>query len=445
MKLACTLAALLLAAATAAWPAANPIAHMAHGGLFGADGRQLEPTLALVREALDALQAQVAAQASAAQRAQHAQRQRHIDSLLDGDAQGLLVARAMALDALLREVQPADASTLSITSRVLQQWLQWRLPAAAGAATAALARAVPQRYALSDHALSLLAQAGLARDTLVPAATRKKYKRDCEGLGVPIPRDWGAAGAWTSRNAIDKVFIINNRKAELFVAVPRATDPEGVCLALPRYDPTEAVPKADLLGIICMGKKIVKDGAGKDRVAACFWDWQGLPPIQVTGLVTPLADFKSAPEFDTALGRCSDCHAGANAYVVHPEQAAFSDPGLDLDAAAWPLPQVQATWPQNPIPVKVPALLAAIRLDPAKEGSCVSCHELPEISLATPADPKAGLMEYCADVMLKATRGKGAVKATMPPSTETLDFRQHIEALLAECKKTGAFIPAPPP
>ena len=276
----------------------------------------------------------------------------------------------------------------------------------------------------------------------------EQYRAECEALKVPIPRDWGAAGAWTSRGFHKKPFIITTLDAELYIGNPRAGDPKGVCLALPRYDKSQ-VPEeqaADTFGIICMGEATSPDANGKQRSSACFWDWQNQNrSVPISGEVVPLSEFASAPEFVAGIGGvCSDCHAGQNAFVVHPGDTAFTAGGLNLDATAWVMPKVQATWPQNPIPdrlnTKLNALLAAGDKD------CRRCHDMPEIVTTPP------LKEYCRNVLWTSLFGRrvplpdgtaGTAGPTMPITGTAKDYFKIVDALMAECKRAKAVLPPP--
>ena len=137
--------------------------------------------------------------------------------------------------------------------------------------------------------------------------------------------------------------------AEVFVY--QSTAPQGVCFALPRYG---AAPggKIELLGIICMGTGI-DIGGGKFASNACFWDNQKDDKVVLfprTGEFPINTNFAAGEELDGGSGgTCTACHAGENAFIIHPEDPAFQ--GIaNLEPKAWYKPIVAASWPQNPGP-----------------------------------------------------------------------------------------------
>jgi hypothetical protein len=269
--------------------------------------------------------------------------------------------------------------------------------------------------------------------------SREAYQKTCIKNGVPVPPNWGAAG-WKEAGVVGAPFIENPQKAGLWYF--KGTAPAGICLGLPRYD-NVANPTTKLFGIICMGEKKIKDANAEDRVGACFWDWDDKPnPIPLTGQKVPLTNFAAGAELGLG-GICSDCHAGENAFVVHPDDATFAKfDGVtlpSLDAKAWYLPiGLKAAWPKNLFPTTTEAKLGEAKLDQKTEGSCLSCHRLPEIS-----KPDAKIKDYCSTVLSQAVQGgtdNGTViRKTMPPldaagMADTLDYSQHIGKLNDLCK-----------
>lgn len=168
------------------------------------------------------------------------------------------------------------------------------------------------------------------------------YINECRAQGVPVPPDWGS-NLWVSRGTLDKKFIVKLNEAEVFTY--ESTTPRGICVALPRYPAGSATVGAFALGIICQGN---------DSNKACFWDSAEYANIPLSGNVTPIV----SPSFNggAALygkggGVCSDCHAGQNAFVVHPGSPLAL--GSGLKARGWVKPLVHPGWPQNPGPTTV--------------------------------------------------------------------------------------------
>jgi hypothetical protein len=205
-------------------------------------------------------------------------------------------------------------------------------------------------------------------------------------------------------------------------------------LALPRWDSSG---KARLLGVICQGN---------DTSKVCFWDNQHSPPISEprnlagnTGY--PLSRFKGGADlavpaqFDVG-GMCTDCHAGANPFIVHPEKTAFASMRSRYGdsrntATGWYDPIVPAGWYDNKRKEK--------RLDGVTSvKQCTSCHnrqskaELPEISTT--------LRGYCAFVLgeavTRSTESMPTQASTLPGVPYLADrtlYDPHIFKLLSSC------------
>jgi len=162
---------------------------------------------------------------------------------------------------------------------------------------------------LDDEDMGLLSPQLSGRSTQLSGTA---YIDECRAIGVPIPPKWpGLAGSseWTSKGRLDFTFISKDLIAEVFTY--QSSSPRGVCFALPRYSATEK--EIQLLGIICQGN---------DTSKACFWDNQenkvntGIPKNEARELTRFAggADLVGSP----TGGICSDCHAGENAFNIHP-------------------------------------------------------------------------------------------------------------------------------
>lgn len=416
--------------------AADPISFSAHGAVYGPGGRQLKVTVDVVRAAQQHYADRLHAQASPSARLQFSEKRRRVAALAQGDVQTDLYGTSLLLDWYIREVQPADSALLAAKNRLLLRQLGSRLDGAGTVAPALRAQA----WVPNDFVLALLAQDGLtlaaaAAPGFVVGQQRELYQKQCIKAGVPVPPAWGTAGWKSAGMPLGQPFIVTDKKAELFYW--SGTKPAGVCLALPRY--TAGSNDTNTLGIICMGEKTVADGAGNDRNSACFWDWEGPGTTKVTGLEVPLRDFAAGPGLSEAVGGpCSDCHAGNNSFVVHPDDAAFKNPNLpSLDSTGWYRPMVKATWPQNPLPTGTEKALGGIVLNPG-EGDCLSCHRLPEM----PKPLKAGDNTFCL-ILGTAVLGKNPgkldeIKKTMPRPRDADDYTKHIDKLNDLCKAVGA-------
>ena len=232
------------------------------------------------------------------------------------------------------------------------------------------------------------------------------YIDECREAGVPIPPPMFSE-PWENRGIFTNEFISELYDSELWLY--ESDTPDGVCLALPRYASDNTTR---LFGIICLGKQTNK---------ACFWDnprgryFERNVPIDISNFVGG---------YDLAAnnqGICSDCHAGENPFVVHPDKAPFSGLTSTLSSTGWYEPIVADSWPNNPGPINI---LDAI----ASSGRCNSCHRVggagrfPDVSQ---------LNFYCDDVLNNAV--DPGSKRTMPPSSSTTNYLPHINALKAAC------------
>jgi hypothetical protein len=137
------------------------------------------------------------------------------------------------------------------------------------------------------------------------------YRAECLAAGVPIPPDFGPGSAWVSRGLIPQssLFIVAGLGAE--VLTYQSTSPEGMCVALPRFNTTTNLVELD--GVICLGKTTSK---------VCFWDNEknGTAFTFTRGDAVPFNNFGGGTELlANAGGVCSDCHAGENPYIIHPD------------------------------------------------------------------------------------------------------------------------------
>jgi hypothetical protein len=420
----------------------DPLRYAAHGAIFGPGGEQIsKPTAGFLRAALDAYVKRALAAASPAQRAEFVATRGFAAALAGEDGLLRLHAETLVLDRLVEAARPADADALFARTTMLRYLLEQ-----AGAP------------AFSDQQRAMLEQAGL-RAAPPPAVTalpapdfalaqqREAYLKQCVAAGVPRPPEWDPSGATWAPTAAElkasEAFIIKDSNARVYRV--ESTKPAGICLALPRYKPTPASAPFTALGIICMGKD-TDNGSGVKVTSACFWDNQvrdpanpangGYRPENVArDAKVPIVNFAAGEELKNGGGGvCTMCHAGANAFVVHPRHGAFRELSragkLAADSYYVPIPAPGASWPRAPANTK-------LGKNPAQR-TCMRCHDvggtedagqLPEVT----AEIKA---EYCANVLLPSL-GLGAAPApprTMPPAEPLAVYADDVKALIDACK-----------
>jgi hypothetical protein len=292
----------------------EPIMTIAHGSLLDHEGRELELTPEFVLDAQAYYLAQLEAQATPGQLPKTTRRLDASSSTTDR-----IEVNRERIAALIEAVQPEDAVRLASIN-------------------AALSSIVP---GASDFSTST-GNFGAA------------YIAECKANGVPIPPSIGDP-QWVDHGLLDMLWVAPAKKARVLTFSSVA--PRGICIALPRF--TGNVIKKASLGIICQGN---------DTSKACFWD---LAQDVTVGQTVPLTLFFGGQGLNNQLGgTCTECHAGENAYIVHPDQPPFADLEGQLTPNGWVNPIVSASWPQNPGPGRDLDLLTL----PAGQKSCLDCH-----------------------------------------------------------------------
>ena len=175
----------------------------------------------------------------------------------------------------------------------------------------------------------------------------------------------------------------------------------GLCLALPRWDGL----LIRQLGVVCLGYNT-------DKV--CYWDADDIPD----GVAVGIESFRGGEDlYDNGGsntnpgGVCSDCHAGFNPFVVHPDLPPFQRliaANVQLNSSRWHDPIVHPSWPQNPGP------LSGIPSTQVGQSDCATCHSL-DAKQAFPR-PSAELIGYCTIVEYSYT-GKSRLAGGLPRQT----------------------------
>lgn len=261
----------------------------------------------------------------------------------------------------------------------------------------------------------------IKRSYLETQTIGQAYRDECQANGVPVP-DWVNSPDWVNHGVIGSPFISTSLDAELWSW--ESTNPAGVCLSLPRM---RSDGKIMLFSVICMGKQTGK---------VCHFDnpvrngnypkWEPYPDpdgFQIQNFIGG-ADLAS-----NGGGTCSDCHAGANPFIIHPDDPVFqsleSRFGI-LAPARWPDHIVPTGWVNNPGPM--PAL-PQIPQSEVNAGSCEGCHLVPGRGFPIISQALPG---YCRDVL------KNAIGNTMPPlllngDPDTKNYRFHSDYLKSLC------------
>jgi predicted outer membrane protein len=382
--------------------AGDPIAYVGHGALFRADGTELTPDVPLVFATQAQYRRTLEAQVDAALAARARAAVEEFASASDDERAALDAQLVRVLGALVGTPEAWDTIGKSATLHDAYRALR---PAAAVSYPAIEARM---------RTIGLVAPPA-------DATLASTYEQDCLAAGVPVPPAWGGAG-WTDNGLLKNPFIVADKLALVFYW--SSESPRGTCIALPRWKEGGTISP---LGIICHGV---------DTSKACFWDKASVD----WGAQVPIAQFTQGNTPDIAAGgKCTDCHAGENPFIIHPNTA------LDLKnvvpASRWATknwydPLIHANLAQNPGPTNAIASMPV-----TQEPSCRSCHtaqRLPELS--------QGNGSFC-DYVFRTAVGKKEPKIprTMPPAPAipSMIFAMQTAALDARCSTPVSALCAP--
>jgi hypothetical protein len=384
---------------------AEPIAYVGHGGFFDRYGRQIVPTAEFVARAQSWYRERLLAGLKPDQKTELSAFERRLVKDLDPSGQAGLVLRQRSLDWLIaHSPRTTDTGRMQAKLNALGYRLNWRLP---------LRDDLKLLQNLTPFKLGPKVEVRLRLPEFNPGDTKtatanggQAYINECIAASVPIPPSIGVldpngTAGWKSLGFIPTAeqFIVGT-PAEVRVF----ESPDGMCIALPRYT-SSTLATVQLDGVICLSKTTSK---------VCFWDNQmnnagfNFPagtqiPIGVPNLLVNAAGQYQAGGADIEFGnggRCSDCHAGENPYIIHPNSNLGTVLMGDLNSAPLNLPTfgpnrydplVGASWPQN-------QLSHSQTLVPA---ACSGCHTIggsggrfPHLSSALPG--------YCGQILAKA-------------------------------------------
>ncbi len=395
----------------------EPIAHLGHGGMFDSKGHEIAPTLAFIERAQKWYRERLTSALSDIDRREFAAFDSKLAGFANAPGQAGAVVRQYSLSWLASHAK-LEGTDRRIRGKInfLASLLQWQLP-----------ENEPVRD-WRDKAFELpavlrerlkVAPPNAGGGIALPQATTNgggDYVQECRNANVPIPppvgrRDPMGITGWKSQGFIapGDQFIIGT-PAEVMTF---ATN-EGMCIALPRYtNSSKSTVAAD--GVICLSSVTSR---------MCLWDNQ-MPTVDpnddpsnmriVTYPATtevPIGEPDSSVNAaglyqaggaeieNSANGICTDCHAGENPYIVHPNTSLGG--GLDFGDLENTLPMfapnryvplVAGSWPQNDISLAAPFLAS----------ECTGCHEkgqngrLPHLSNE--------LTDFCGVVLRLAVEG----------------------------------------
>ncbi len=379
-----------------------PLLTVGHGAFIAPDGKQVTPDLVFVQraqgyyiEALRTLARDRSAIAFSEARAS-----------IDAAVKDRVLADATYLDWLVDVVEPDNAATL----RAINNALRWRYMN--DLSKREWSQDQRDWKGLGNDIADKLRSRGIKVQASI-AVGGGEYIRACAAAGVPVPPPV-FTGGWVNRGVLNDPFLAQDLSAEVMFF--KSTSPEGACIALPRYP--QGSDRAKVFGLICIGKQSRN---------ACFWDNPNGKAFQ-KNVPVAIEEFVGGVDLvANAQGVCSDCHAGENPYVVHPDKPPFVGITSDLMPIGWHRPLVDASWPQNPGPTNALDAEASTR-------RCDSCHRAGGAGRFP--DGSSQLPGWCGTVFGSAV--SGGVTNTMPPagSGPQSDYANHIKAIGNLCKRT---------
>lgn len=395
----------------------EPIASIGHGGFFDHRGKQIEVTQEFVARAQDWYRAKLLSGLSRAKRSELANFEKRLTANLKSEGQTRLVLRQRSLDWLVANSEAARRDSRLVGKlKALDYALQLRLPERPGqkefrrGEKFRLAPEVEEKLKRPEFLI------GGVQVLSITVNSGQAYLDECAAAGVPIPPPIGQLDPNGTAGWKRQGFIPDN--AQFIVGTPaevrtfRSASPEGMCIALPRFTDASLTTVA-LDGVICLGRASSK---------VCFWDNQmngngfdfpsdTVIPIGVPDLaVNPDGLYQAGGvEIENGTGGvCTDCHAGQNPYIIHPDVdlgggVLMGDLGappqsLPTFGAARYDPLVGASWPQNQLsmsPDYVPNV-------------CSGCHRAGGSGGAFP-HLSSDLPDYCNTILAQA------IAKTMPP------------------------------
>lgn len=427
----------------------EPIAAVGHGGFFNHEGKQIALTLDYVTHAQKWYEKALYKGLAEKQQYEYAEMERELFMDLQASPQDQLILRNYLLSWAAENQQNTKKN-----SRIASKLSALRSALLMPLADEGNLKIVKRNFLhkISPEVLERIKKM-FDRDKdeieVFKITTNKgqAYINECQEAGVPIPppinqMDPTGLAGWRSEGFIpqSQQFIVGT-PAEL--RSYRSLMPEGMCYSLPRYT-NNTLSTISLDGVICMGKRTSN---------VCFWDNQWTQGGSVVSFLTSAGEIvpigvPSTPggkyqaggaeiEFGPG-GVCTDCHAGENPYIVHPNSVlrgttkweSLGEPAGDLPTFAVNryVPLVGASWPQN-----TASLAAAAPKFPA---TCKGCHvkggagRLPHLSNQIPS--------YCYTILRQAgqrtmpTFAPGSVEAAVddlisaycgaPPNASVADY-----------------------
>lgn len=404
----------------------EPIATIGHGGFFDQSGKQIALTLEFVAQAQAWYRAKLLSTLTDSKRAEFAQYEKRLNAdvsnllVVKQSRQSQLVVQQYLLDWLVANSDISKDGRTVGKLNALKYALHWRIPSREKLKDFQYGEEFKLDPELEKKLRSPKFNHAAVRSPTATVNQGQAYLTQCSDDGVPIPPrigllDPAGLNGWKSQGFIpinDQFIGQNNGPSPAEVRTYQSSSPAGMCFALPRYT-NNAKTTVGLDGVICLGQQSSK---------VCFWDnqmnGQGFPfatgtqiPIGVPDLTINPAGQYQAGGFELNNGSggvCTDCHAGQNPYIIHPNvnlgsgvfMGSLNPPphSLTFGVSRYD-PFVPASWPQNQLSMSPPYVPAV----------CSGCHVAGGSAGAFPHLSTEIQSGYCNTVLAQA------ITKTMPP------------------------------
>ncbi len=404
----------------------EPIAYIGHGAMFDASGREILPKPQFVASAQDWYFSRMIELTANGRRASRLKAAAMSADAVPFEGQARLVARQALLeshlfDSGIEKLDPRLPGKVGLLGRQLR----WQLPGDDQHTRWEKKPFEPGIELQQWLKARKLDRAGGGVQFLVTTNSGAAYIQECRDNRVPIPPSIGVldpAGltGWKIEGLIPQ-------GQQFIVATPAQLrsfrNDDGVCIALPRFRDA-SMTIVDLDGVICQSRITSK---------VCFWDNQmaanpatgfgqtfdfpagAIIPIGVPD--TPGGLYQAGGkeiEFGQG-GECTDCHAGENPYIVHPDAVIRTVGGVDytfgelsndlpLFAPGRYEPIVGASWWQNDLSHSPPLV----------PPECVGCHQQGDAGRLPHLSTRIG--GFCGTVLRGAVTGVVPALGPRPPT-----------------------------
>lgn len=329
----------------------DPILAIAHGEIIGLDGNTIDPKADFI----------LAAQEHYIQTTWDSLKKvspslgLEIKNAIYNAVDDKTLANALFLDWLLEKVQPKNVAHLTVTNNALRWYYVKNIQ------KDPILPEGDKEWAKGIEANIAIELENKGIKMYLPVSSGGvQYRQDCIDAGVPIP-DQVFSDEWEVMGAIENKIVMSNRRRVLKMYV--SNDPKGFCLSLSSYEVEQGSSQGHL-DVICFGTQTNN---------ACFFEEE-----MNLDVVTDFSELGTP--FGGSIGVCTSCHAGENAFIVHPKDTAFINAaelkgeffgtGKNLMGTGWYKAIVPTNWPKNPGPMTI---LETVPVGPNGK-KCTICH-----------------------------------------------------------------------